>query len=55
MNTPETQPPPVVTPEVVPPQPKGVAALRVLKTVYRNWIAAGGTPAIYGPTPPYSS
>ena len=30
-----------------PPRPKGVASLRLLKQMYRDWIAAGGTPPIY--------
>ena len=34
-------------PRVAPPQPIGVAALRVQKQRYRDWIAAGGTPPIY--------
>lgn len=39
-------------PQAAPPQPKGVGSLRTLKTMYNNWIAAGGTPPIYGPISP---
>lgn len=35
------------TPTAAPPRPHPVPVLRVLKTAYRRWIAAGGTPAIY--------
>jgi hypothetical protein len=47
-TTPDTPPP---APEllVAPPQPAGIGVLRVLKTAHRNWVTAGGTPAIYGP------
>src|SRR6185295_16440739 len=41
-----------VTPLVAPPQPMGIGVLRVQKQMYREWLAAGGTP-IYSPiTPP---
>lgn len=39
---------PTPTPQVAPPQPMTVAVLKVQKQRYRNWIAAGGTPPIYG-------
>jgi hypothetical protein len=35
-------------PQAAPPQPKGVGSLRVLKTMHRNWVTAGGV-SIYGP------
>lgn len=35
-------------PLVVPPQPFTVPVLRVHMQAYRDWIAAGGTPPIYG-------
>jgi hypothetical protein len=38
---------PAPEPLVAPPQPMGVAVLRVQKQRYRDWITAGGTPAIY--------
>jgi hypothetical protein len=44
-------PPENPQPEVAPPQPAGTAVLLVLKTLYRNYIAAGGTTVIYGPVP----
>lgn len=38
---------PAPEPQTAPPQPIGCAVLRVQKQRYRDWIAAGGTPAIY--------
>lgn len=46
------QPPPDPEPQAAPPQPMSTAVLKVLKTKYNNYIAAGGTPPIYNPTPP---
>jgi hypothetical protein len=36
------------TPLAAPPQPFTLPVLRVQKEDYRAWIAAGGTPPIYG-------
>jgi hypothetical protein len=35
-------------PLVAPPKPHPHGKLRYLKQAYRDWIAAGGTPPIYG-------
>ena len=35
-----------------PPMPKGVGSLRVLKQMYRDWLADGGYPPIYWDTVP---
>jgi hypothetical protein len=35
-------------PQVAPPKPFTTPVLRVQKEDYRAWIAAGGTPPIYG-------
>jgi hypothetical protein len=40
------------TPTVTPPQPATMALLKVLQNTYDQWIAAGGTPPIYGPVAP---
>lgn len=48
---PTTTPAPVPepTPQVAGPQPSSTAVLKLLKQRYRDWIAAGGVPSIYGP------
>lgn len=38
--------------QAAPPQPHPVVILKILKNAYNGWIAAGGTPPIYGNTPP---
>lgn len=38
--------------QTAPPQPSPNVVLLVLKTTYNNWIAAGGTPPIYGNVAP---
>ena len=37
-------------PRTAPPQPMTMVRLKLQKQVYRDWIAAGGTPPIYGNT-----
>jgi hypothetical protein len=38
---------PEVTPLAAGPMPMGVGIMRIQKQRYRDWITAGGTPAIY--------
>lgn len=45
-------PPPAPVPQVAPPQPMGYGVLRVQKQMYRDWLAAGGTPIEAPITPP---